>query len=85
MHGIMLKNSSQKDLEDRVPKYTFLPFGVGARSCLGKKFAEMEMFLLVIYIVKNFKLKSAMTQKPKRTLKTLISFDKDIMLEIEQR
>ncbi|XP_046394231.1 probable cytochrome P450 49a1 [Ischnura elegans] len=35
--------------------FAFLPFGFGPRSCVGKRFAEMEMEILLAKIVRNFK------------------------------
>ncbi|XP_046395351.1 probable cytochrome P450 301a1, mitochondrial [Ischnura elegans] len=35
--------------------FAFLPFGFGVRMCVGKRFAEMEMEILLAKIVRNFK------------------------------
>ncbi|XP_071447542.1 probable cytochrome P450 301a1, mitochondrial [Hetaerina americana] len=34
--------------------FAFLPFGFGPRSCLGKRFAELEMEILLAKVVRNF-------------------------------
>lgn len=34
--------------------YTFLPFGVGPRSCIGNRFALMEIKLVFFYILSKF-------------------------------
>ncbi|KAL7041073.1 hypothetical protein ACKWTF_000618 [Chironomus riparius] len=36
--------------------FTFLPFGFGARSCVGKRIAELELETLVANIIRNFKI-----------------------------
>ncbi|KAG5667202.1 hypothetical protein PVAND_015193 [Polypedilum vanderplanki] len=36
--------------------FAFLPFGFGARSCIGKRFAELQMELLIANVIRNFKL-----------------------------
>ncbi|XP_046394776.1 probable cytochrome P450 49a1 [Ischnura elegans] len=35
--------------------FAFLPFGFGVRMCVGKRFAEMEMEILVAKLVRNFR------------------------------
>jgi cytochrome P450 len=44
------------DLMKRLPKYAYFPYGGGARVCIGKAFAEMEMVLLLATIAQRFRL-----------------------------
>ena len=37
-------------------KYCFIPFSDGPRSCLGRRFAEVEFMACVVKIVKNYSL-----------------------------
>ncbi|XP_055926068.1 cytochrome P450 4V2-like isoform X2 [Argiope bruennichi] len=41
-----------------IPEYGFIPFSVGPRSCIGFKFAEMEVKVIIIQILRNFTIKS---------------------------
>lgn len=43
------------DRED-LNRYAYVPFSFGARSCLGKKFALLEMKIVLSKIVKSFKI-----------------------------
>lgn len=36
--------------------FIYLPFGFGPRSCIGKRLSNMEMEVLLINLVKNFKI-----------------------------
>lgn len=35
--------------------FVYLPFGFGPRSCIGRRFAEMEIFILLTRSVKSSK------------------------------
>jgi cytochrome P450 len=37
-------------------RYSFIPFSVGARDCVGKMFAKLEAPLILALILKNFKI-----------------------------
>lgn len=47
---------SEKNKDNIVP-YTYLPFGVGPRKCIGNRFALMETKILIAYLVHKFRLK----------------------------
>ena len=35
-------------------QYAYFPFGVGTRMCIGKKFAKMEMKVMLATLLKTF-------------------------------
>lgn len=42
--------------KDTAHPFAFLPFGFGARMCVGRRFAELEIEVLVTRIVQNYKI-----------------------------
>ncbi len=45
------------DLEKRLPKFAYFPFGGGARICIGSAFAMMEMRLILATIAARWRLR----------------------------
>lgn len=50
------------DLEKRLPRGVYFPFGDGPRICIGKSFAEMEAVLILATITQAFQLELAPDQ-----------------------
>jgi cytochrome P450 len=44
------------DLAKRIPKYAYFPFSGGPRQCIGNSFAMMEAVLLMVTILRAFRL-----------------------------
>ncbi|MEQ1530080.1 MAG: cytochrome P450 [Methylococcales bacterium] len=61
-------------------KYEFLPFGGGIHNCIGRHFAELEMMLIIVTILKTFKIKCNADIKP--TLSLTYKPERDVMVSI---
>ena len=62
------KFNPERFLEKQFSPYEFLPFGGGARRCIGLAFAQMEMKLILAKVMKTWSMKLINTQeiKPQR-------------------
>jgi len=47
---------SAERAEDRRHKHAWIPFGGGAHKCLGIKFAELQVKLVIFHLLKNYQL-----------------------------
>jgi cytochrome P450 len=45
-----------EDNDTNLHKFASLPYGHGSRMCLGRRFADLEMQILLAKLVRNFKL-----------------------------
>lgn len=78
---------SAKSKESRDP-YTYLAFGQGPRNCIGMRFAQMEMKLVLVRLLKKYSFMLAPeTQVPLELESKLTLAPKDghILLRVEKR
>ncbi|KOC61107.1 Cytochrome P450 9e2 [Habropoda laboriosa] len=46
-----------KENKDNIVPYTYMPFGVGPRKCIGNRFALMETKIVIAYLLHRFRLR----------------------------
>ncbi|XP_065367559.1 probable cytochrome P450 12d1 proximal, mitochondrial [Calliphora vicina] len=44
----------ENNKKDKVDPFSYLPFGVGPRICVGKRLAELEMEVVILKLLRNF-------------------------------
>lgn len=55
----------------KISPCTFLPFGIGPRTCIGERFAKFEVKILLFHIISNFEIVPVeKTDIPVQILKT---------------
>jgi cytochrome P450 len=47
---------ANQDLESRLPRFAYMPFGGGPRICIGNMFALMEARLVLVTIAQRYRL-----------------------------
>lgn len=71
-----------------IQEYTYLPFGVGPRSCIGSRFALMEIKTIFYYLLLHFKINvTSKTQIPLQLKKIPVGLktEKGVWVELEPR
>lgn len=60
-----------KENKKNIKPYTFIPFGVGPRSCIGSRLALLKSKILLFYLLVNFEIICIeRTEKPLQLVKT---------------
>ncbi|KAG9334043.1 hypothetical protein JZ751_009206, partial [Albula glossodonta] len=54
----------RKDASDRVDNFASIPFGYGIRSCVGRRIAELEMYLALTQLIQKFKIELSPLSQP---------------------
>uniref|UniRef100_T1J337 Cytochrome P450 n=1 Tax=Strigamia maritima TaxID=126957 RepID=T1J337_STRMM len=67
------------------PPHASLPFGSGTRSCIGRRIAETQMYLLLAQAVRHFDIESANEQEVDITLRMVTTPSEPIRLRLLER
>ncbi|EQC37282.1 hypothetical protein SDRG_05506 [Saprolegnia diclina VS20] len=75
----------KKDADNRKQQaYSTLPFGIGARSCVGRRLAETEMYLLLAHLLREMEIQWIPNEAhPKGILRLLIVPDKPLSFRFQ--
>lgn len=69
------------------PEYSYVPFGIGPRICLGMRLALMEAKMAIVYMVQNFTFSTCEQTEIPVTLDkgNILRAENGILLKINQR
>ncbi len=70
-----------KETEIERHKYAFFPFGGGLHNCLGRHFAELEMMIVIVTLLREFSFKSKTVVKEAASM--TLKPDRDVMASIK--
>ena len=79
-----IRNLNEKDVQKTSRAFASLPFGHGARGCIGKRVAEMELSLLTARLCQEWRMTSG-DQEVQYTMRMVGVPDKSISLLIERK
>lgn len=71
-----------------IQEYTYIPFGVGPRNCIGSRFALMEIKTIFYYLLRQFKINvTSKTQIPLQLKKIPVGLktEKGVWVELQPR
>lgn len=67
-----------------IPRYTFLPFGAGARVCLAAAFSMYELTSIVATLVRNYSFRYEECAEPNAVISMTMRPERPIQLRLEQ-
>ncbi|XP_078583909.1 cholesterol side-chain cleavage enzyme, mitochondrial-like [Branchiostoma floridae x Branchiostoma japonicum] len=74
-----------RENRESVKAFSWLPFGFGPRSCVGRRIAETEMHLVLIRICQNFVLEQKKDEELVGRIRLLLIPDKSVDLKLTNR
>jgi cytochrome P450 len=73
-------------LQEPGPKpFTYIPFGIGQRVCIGQHFATMEIVLGLAAIVNEFQLESLSQKEPEMSAWITLRPEKPLLVKVKRR
>ncbi|KAI1293694.1 Mitochondrial cytochrome P450 -like protein [Halotydeus destructor] len=78
-------NINNSDSQSAINSYAYLPFGFGARACIGRRVAEMQMQFLLSRVVQRFKIQSGNEKEVGIKLRMITTPEEPIQLKLESR
>lgn len=68
----------------KIHEYTYLPFGKGARSCIGNDFGTFEIFVAMVKILNNFELEITNLKEISPDFRITLRPDREVNLRLKK-
>jgi enediyne biosynthesis protein E7 len=68
------------ELAGKRHRHAYLPFGGGIHNCIGKHFAELEMMIIIVSLLREFSFKTEMTVKT--AISVTMKPNKDVLIKL---
>jgi cytochrome P450 len=68
------------EMETERHKYAFFPFGGGLHNCIGRHFAELEMMMIIVTLLRDFTVKT--NNNIKEAASITLKPDRDVVVTI---
>lgn len=73
------------EARDKIDRFQYLPFGMGARVCIGARFAMQEAAILIAHLVKRYRFTYAGQRSPWPIMRITVRPDNHMPMRVEKR
>ena len=70
---------------DKIDRFQYLPFGVGHRTCIGERFALVEVGILIASLIKRFRFDYAGEDAPRPTIRLSLQPEGGMKMRVAAR
>lgn len=73
-------------LKENLPTYAYIPFSAGPRLCIGKKFAQLSIKIILAHMIRHFHIESTLKAgELKGAMDLLLRPELPVMISIKER
>jgi len=73
------------DNRNKISRYSYLPFGLGHRICIGSRFAMQEAVIALVHLLRNLEIEDAGQEPPRPVMKITVQPHNDLPMILRKR